>query len=268
MVMLRKLARYLRREDFLHHPFRALRGLSRRIYWRLYWRLCPQRPFIFPLSDKLTIRLGPTSNSLGIFLHRGFSDAGAIQLFIDYLEPGMVMFDCGAHIGEYTIVAASLVGSTGQVHSFEPDPRNYRYLEENVRRHGFAHVTLNPVALGEHRGEARFRLGADPTTSSAVLENETVEMCTVPVVSLDDYAAKGAFTRVDAIKIDIEGAELAAVKGATKLIERFRPALIFIECDQHENAEPLTALLRAAGYDVHQPVRGGLHPHLVARHSA
>ena len=99
----------------------------------------------------------------------------------------MVMFDCGAHIGEYTLVAAALVGTKGQVHAFEPDYRTFQFLEENVRMNELRQVTLNPSAVGEQSGEITLRLSTDPTASSAVLDNETIGTVNVPMLCLDEY---------------------------------------------------------------------------------
>jgi len=129
MLMLKKMYRLLQKEDFRQHPLRAV---LRRAYWRLHWRLFPNRPFIVPFYGDMKIRLSNSSASSGIYLNDSFSDKSIAEKFIRFLKPGMVAVDCGAHIGEYTLLFAHLVGSEGKVIAFEPDPRSFEILIENV----------------------------------------------------------------------------------------------------------------------------------------
>ena len=212
----------------------------------------------------MSIRLGRTSASYGMFLHRGYCDPELMETLYRYLRPGSVMFDCGAHIGEFTVAAAAAMGPDCEVHSFEPDPRNFQILQDNVARNGLNRVVLNPCAVGETAGEARFHLGKDPTASSIGLESQTVEVVSVPVVNLSEYAREHRLQRVDVLKIDVEGAELSAVKGASELLNNYKPRFIFVECDDHDNEYPVATLLKSHGYRVEHRGRSGLHPHLLA----
>jgi FkbM family methyltransferase len=221
----------------------------------------------------MTIRLAHSSNSYGIFLHDGFSDPQVADLFMSFLRPGMVVFDCGAHIGELTLLFSQLAGPQGKVHAFEPDPRTLPYLEENIRTNGLKQVVLNPVAVGEKQAEVAFSLARDPTSSSVTTRcsssDPAVDTAKVSMISLDSYVQQNGLSRIDAIKIDTEGSELAVIHGASALLQKRIPDLLFIECDDHANEQPIKDLLTSYGYEVNKADRHGkgLHPHLIARRS-
>ena len=260
-----RLQRVLSSEDFRRRP---LRWIMRRSYWHIHWKIRPLHPFIVRFQKNMQIRLAQSSASSGIYLNDGFSDKSIARLFIDHLKPGMVAFDCGSHIGEYALLFAGLVGTTGQVHAFEPDPRVYRYLVENTARNGLQNVTLNNAALGNVVGPARFILRQDPTQSSlkgAKVAGDSTGETYIDVTTVDDYIRKNRLQRVDALKIDVEGAELAVVRGALETLKELNPSLIFIECDDHASAPLLNEHLKLLGYRVKLSSHGHVHPHLIAR---
>src|SRR5439155_7985445 len=171
-----------------------------------------------------------------VYMNDGYSDRDCAQCFLDFLRPGMVAVDCGAHIGEYTVLFASRVGPTGQVHAFEPHAGLFEVLRENVEQNRLSQIVINHTAIGRRSGTAQFHPAGDPTASS-ILPSDTPAV-DVPLVSLDDYARQRGLTRVDAIKIDVEGAELDVIEGAEWTLTKFRPRLIYVECDCHENESP------------------------------
>jgi FkbM family methyltransferase len=214
----------------------------------------------------MTIQLAKSGASLGIVLNRGFTDRDCADLFLNFLRPGMVAIDCGAHIGEYTLLFAKLVGDEGQVHAFEPHPGMFQCLQTNASRNGLQRVTLNHTAVGDTNGVTLFLLCPDPIAASVVTSDpQPYPTVKVPITSLDEYVSRHKLARLDAIKIDVEGSELAVIHGAAKLLQEQSPGLVFIECDDHQNEKPITDQLLAYGYEVTRPVRHGAHPHLVAR---
>ena len=183
----------------------------------------------------------------------------------------MVAFDCGAHIGEYSLLFSQLVGCGGQVHAFEPDPRVYAYLEENVVQNELSNVVLNREGLNSREDSAPYRLQPDATTSSLsqYAESDGMEEIVIRTTTLDNYARLRQLHRVDALKIDVEGAEADVLAGARDVLLRLRPGLVFVECDRHKNTAAVTEALEATGYRVAQRFDPGhLHPHVIARKGA
>lgn len=143
------------------------------------------------------------------------------------LAPGMVVVDIGAHIGYFTLLAASCVGSTGRVVSFEPHPRNFRQLQHNVALNHYDNVQPLQEALAATPGTMKLHLAHDDTaftTLASISSDATVD---VKVETLDEELRRLGIDRCDLIKVDIEGAELLALRGMTATIER-NPRLQFV----------------------------------------
>jgi FkbM family methyltransferase len=136
------------------------------------------------------------------------------RLFCERVKPGDIVFDIGANVGFFTLLASKLAGPTGHVYAFEPLPRNLHYLERHLRLNGITNVTMQPLAIAAATGSARFRSGQHASmgylTDAGDLE--------VSTVSLDDLIANGIAPRPAFIKMDIEGAESDALRGASSLL--------------------------------------------------
>ena len=81
-----------------------------------------------------------------------------VAFFKRFLSAGDVVIDVGAHVGFFTLIAASIAGSEGEVHAFEPVPSNFAALEQNARLNGFGNVVLNRAAVGAEEGEVTLGL--------------------------------------------------------------------------------------------------------------
>lgn len=138
------------------------------------------------------------------------------------VQPGMVVFDIGANIGQFTLLAAKRVGASGRVHAFEPAPEEYRKLCANVALNRFENVVLNALAVSDTVGEATLQvcgkgLGAYNSLGRPFREGPVTPV-NVSCTTLDDYTRSAGLTHVDLIKMDIEGAELATLRGASELL--------------------------------------------------
>jgi FkbM family methyltransferase len=155
----------------------------------------------------------------------GVYEAPEAYVFTRLLKPGLTVIDGGANVGQYTLLASHRVGPGGSVHAFEPIPRNFEIL----RRHAAqaANVVLNQTALWNSDDGVTLTLPAQHrincggwTVGKAAPTDRCVQ---VPSVTLDSYLASGRIDRVDAIKLDIEGAEPFALQGAMRALKRFLP---------------------------------------------
>ena len=142
------------------------------------------------------------------------------------VRPGMTVVDVGAHVGVYTQYLAQLVGPRGHVHAFEPSPVNYARLAAAVR--GVGNVTAVQAAAGERPGTTDLflstRYNVDHRTFDTGEGRPSIE---VRVVSLDAYFPAGA--RIDLVKIDVQGAECAVVRGADRIIRQNMHLQLLIE---------------------------------------
>lgn len=159
----------------------------------------------------------------------GCFEAHVRKCFETLLKKDDVFLDIGAHIGYHTLVGACLVGAAGKVFAFEPDPVLYGRLVRNVEP--FPWVRVFPYAVWESSGTLLFERSSAAGESgwgtlTAVRDLGQGHHIAVEAVSLDDWCEKCPLDRVRAIKIDAEGSEPRILRGAQKLIRRFRPAVV------------------------------------------
>ncbi len=167
---------------------------------------------------------------------------------LDQLLPdGAICFDIGAEYGLYTLTFARRIGERGRVFSFEPLPGPHRFLSRVVRWLHATNVTVQRLALGDRIHDATLSLprrrwlpvhgrafvvdGADGTGPNAEFERE--ERVRSSVSTVDVTVEEAGLSRVDFIKIDVEGYEPAVLRGATVTLERFRPTLLIEIEDRH-----------------------------------
>ncbi len=144
------------------------------------------------------------------------------------LSPGKVFIDVGANFGVYTLVASKLVGDTGSVLAFEPTAQSFAILSQNIKLNRSANVRAFQVALAQTEGKAWLYHARDPVGNSLgkdpLWRDEGEEVQTEP---LDNLLEKNGVACVDAIKIDVEGAEELVLRGAIRCLTTQNPIIIF-----------------------------------------
>ena len=162
------------------------------------------------------------------------------------LRPDMTVFDVGAHIGQFTLLFASLVGPSGRVFAFEPCESTVRRLKAHIALNGFSNVVAEQVVAhathGGHVGLNIFPQGysawntlGNPTMFSRGHPNQRVEPIdqeVVPTVTIDAYCQHLGIRHIDYLKIDVEGAELDALKGCSELLKQRAIRYIQFEVSQ------------------------------------
>ncbi len=147
------------------------------------------------------------------------------------LRRDMTVVDVGAHHGLYTLLASKCVGWDGHVVAIEPSPRECARLERHLRLNRGSNVELVPCAAGEDPGEADLYLvdgfhdWCNSLRPPAI--TESAKTVRVQVRRLDDILSELEISKVDFVKLDVEGAELSVLYGAMKLLQReSRPAML------------------------------------------
>jgi FkbM family methyltransferase len=179
------------------------------------------------------------------------------------LGEGHVLIDVGAHIGYFTLKGAQNVGSTGRVVAFEPNPETLEVLRANLEASHAANVEVAPVAATDRESSLTFYAAAHDNTgrSSLALLNagDGSHQYNVRGRPIDAVLDELKIGRVDAIKIDVEGAEVQVLRGAAHTLRRFHP-LIVTEVDTRQlrslgaSPEELASVLRDAGYNHARPL--------------
>lgn len=141
-----------------------------------------------------------------------------------YMKPngGDVVIDAGAHYGFYTLHASRIVGNEGTVLAFEPHPHNYRRLLVNLHLNKIKNVKTFNIALGNFDGQTKLYIGGSSTHSTFFRAKKHLN---VKIGKIDTIVDKLGLEKVDLIKIDTEGDELAVLKGAIKTIKKYKPKI-------------------------------------------
>jgi len=161
------------------------------------------------------------------------------------ISAGSVVYDIGANAGYYTLLGSRCVGDRGRVIAFEPHPANIAWLRRHAELNRAANVTIVQAAVAGAGGTARFRTGPTLAMGSLGAEGEFE----VDVVSIDEQVQAGAIPPPAVVKMDVEGAEYDALRGARETLARYRPA-IFLSTHGPEVHRASCELLRELGYSL------------------
>jgi FkbM family methyltransferase len=159
------------------------------------------------------------------YISTSLSAAGVMEpleteLIASLVRPGDTVLDLGANIGYYTLLAARVVGPSGCVYAFEPDPVNFALLRQNVAANGYRNVVLCPLAVSDRCGDAQLFLSTTNAGDHQLFASaEGRQSVAAKVVTLDSYFEKYP-GRIDLIKMDIQGCECAALAGMRGLLAR------------------------------------------------
>jgi FkbM family methyltransferase len=173
----------------------------------------------------------------------------------DLTQRSQVFYDIGANIGYMTLLSAKCVGFEGHVFTFEALPANLERLRRNIDLNAFEkQVTVVPAVVTNHTGETRFLLGPSHGTGKAdgAAGRSSIdyhEAIALDVISIDDFIYKSGNPEPDIIKIDIEGSEVLALPGMSRLLHDRKPILL-IELHGPEAAKASWEFLRNEGYRI------------------
>ncbi len=144
------------------------------------------------------------------------------------LKPGMTFVDAGANVGFFSLLAAKLVGPQGKVISFEPNPSAFDALRANVALNGFTWIDPHRKGLFDHDGMGEIFI-PEANCGAATMRPGGQNGVTVPLVRMDEVVSE----KVDLLKIDIEGAEVAALRGANGLLSRPDAPTVICEVSEY-----------------------------------
>jgi FkbM family methyltransferase len=156
-----------------------------------------------------------------------------------------VIFDLGAKVGFYTLVAAVKTGRGGRVYAFEPLPRNVAFLRRHLDHNRIRNVEIVEAAVSDSSGSAAFEEFESPALGRLGRSGRLW----IRTVTLDGMVFDNGLPLPDVLKIDIEGGERRALEGARRILERCHP-LIFLATHGAQVHESCCALLTGLGYAV------------------
>jgi len=135
------------------------------------------------------------------------------------IKKGDTVIDLGANVGYWTLLFAELVGETGRVFAFEPEPNNFKMLKKNVEINNYKNVVLEQKAVSNKTEKAHLYLTDNGTMDHRLSKEKKRESIQVQVVKLDDYF-KDFDISIDFIKSNMQGADFAGIMGMQQLIKK------------------------------------------------
>lgn len=194
---------------------RRLRRLARAVIFQLRKRL-EIPPATVPLGKGLRVAADRSAGGVSNLVYFGrYFEYHELHFCERYLRPGDRFIDGGANIGLVSMLASRWVGDEGRVTAFEPAPRAAELLRRNLRINSISNVRAIEAALGEREGQMELIVDMDVSNQLVLEAPEGRRTRSVPVVRLSDAVGSGPFALA---KLDLEGAELAALRGAEALL--------------------------------------------------
>lgn len=231
------------RNTFRRWPFAHGKGVLRKIF----------SPFltgspIFEASPDVLVQGSLSDFTFLWHFTRPTDSEHTLNFALEKIYPGRVFFDVGANFGLWSLAFAHKMRD---VYAFDPLPTNIESIKTNSRLNGFDNIEVVPLAVSDSIGEVSFTDPGSGNTAVGRMGNGTL---TVPTIALDAFCAERGIERVNLLKIDVEGAEILVLRGATKLLSgESAPTLIF-ELDPQmpknfgSSADEILNLVRSFGY--------------------
>ena len=209
-----------------------IQSISKFVGWQVYKRLT-HKYLDIQILPEVKLRCYPDSYSAAAVLYCGLYDYDEMNFLLRYLRAEDSFLDIGANIGVYTLLAASIIDS-GNIHSFEVLPKNYQRLQENLHLNQFKQVKTYDVAVSDRSGTIALNL-AEGDSMPFISNTATNKSISVTTNTLDNLLQNQSLDNLTLAKMDIEGAELLALKGAKNLLNQTYPPVWIMEINDTVN---------------------------------
>ena len=182
------------------------------------------------------------------------------QTFLKTIKPEWTVIEIGANLGYFTNLFQALVGTNGQLHAFEPVPSTFQQLQSTLPK-GRNNCTLYNLGTAKEAGEVIFHVPLKDNGQATMSPHDCkswkdreIEEVVCLVIKLDEFTPVSSLTKIDFIKIDVEGAELPSLQGAEHILRKHKPILFVEGCKAWMksfgyNAKELEAFLRSLSYN-------------------
>jgi len=162
--------------------------------------------------------------------HYGTYEELESKIMEEKIEMGNIVVDVGANIGLHTLNMAKIVGNTGQVFAFEPDPSNFEILKKNVKINNYKNIILEQKAVGDKHGRTTLYQSDHPGKHRIFPQTEQAKsQVQVELTNLDNYFDSDMIDKINFIKIDVEGLEFSVLKGMKNILKNSKKIKILFE---------------------------------------
>jgi FkbM family methyltransferase len=160
----------------------------------------------------------------------GTYEKGTLYIIKNILNKGDTFIDVGANIGLMSVFASKVIGGSGKVIAFEPNPNTLALLKNNIELNKCTNITTSDYAIGNANETAKIYDRWDSNRGSATLikPEKSTDSYDIKISTLSDVLSDSQ--KIDLIKLDIEGYELEALKGAENILKRDIPPALIVEC--------------------------------------
>lgn len=235
----------------------------------------PFAPAWVQVEPHVKMWLDPDDYVSHTILETGLWEPTSWEAVQEHLAPGNTFVDVGAHIGYYSLKAAPLVGPNGHVIAIEPNPNTLPRLRDNLQASGASVVRVEPFACADVDAMLDLFASSHSNTGETSLSQANASQDGAPTATyrvrarpLDDILREAGVSHVNAVKIDVEGAEMMVLKGAQKTLDRDHPMLLVEVVDKQlqamgSSAAEVQQFLSAHGYRARRSF--GFNTEFVAR---
>lgn len=203
--------------------------------WRRWWTyLHMKEPVVMNWLDGLKIKIYPKNEMFRSIYVNGKYDPNMIVVLKAFLKPGDTLLDVGANCGYISLPLIKAIGDNGKIIAIEPSTRDYKRLIENISINKLSEI-VKPVkfAMGDRVGSKTMLIASEERSASNTLgmkfafqgiEKETTE--DVNVTTIDNIVNMENLTKVNVIKLDVEGSEVRCLEGAKDTLANFKPVIV------------------------------------------
>ena len=188
------------------------------------------------------------------------------KYFKKVIKKGDIVLDLGANVGYFTCLFAQLVGETGKVYAFEPEPSNFKLLKKNVEMNNYKNVVLEEKAVSNKTHKARLFLTDNGSMDHRLYESDQKrESIEVDVIKLDDYF-KDQEIQFNFIKSDLQGSDIAAIDGMQELFKKSKNVKMDFEFAPHmakgfgSDPEEFIDRIKNLGFNFYENARYDIKP--------
>lgn len=207
-----------------------------------------------PFEESLLMAVGPSLRSIvtKVLIAEGDWFEPEMEFWRHWLKPGMTVIDVGANAGVYTFSAAKRVGPDGRVFAIEPFSRCVEYMEVTKQLNQLDWVSIYKAAASNRRGTIRLSL-ASASELNTVMMDDAQKIAgsfeEVTALPLDDLIEQEQLSRVDWLKLDVDGHEMPVLQGSDRLLTEFMPGILYENLGvETDNNLPVAEYLQAKGY--------------------
>lgn len=225
-------------------------------------RLRPFKPVVLPFDRNLKLAVRPIDRTGKAVYLNGYSDRHLAFILHQYLKSGMTCMDIGSHLGQFAILAASIVAGQGQVHAFEACREAYELLERNSQINRMPWLTINHKAVFNEPGTVKINVcvsgqGEFNSISAPLRPGDQITgFEEVQAVTIDGYCQEKGITHVDIMKIDVNGPELQVIQGGRRMLGAPGRRMIIVEFNDFTTAplgyttQDLKKEIRSLGFEI------------------